>query len=116
LAAFLIVAFFAMTAFLSFEATRYEELFRQLEMKVLPVPTEGFLAMAAFVRSPVGLIVWTLGALIGAGLVQMGVFDGRLKAVAALLILAILASAGLYFIGVRLPIVKIQRALEAQSR
>jgi hypothetical protein len=106
-----IVSFFGILGALSVAAEKFENIFVQLDMRVLPAPTEAFLALARVVRSAVGFVVLTLGAAAGVACVLRGRFDPRLKGLtrAALVLAAFLIA--VFVLGLYLPIVRIQTSL-----
>lgn len=107
--AVMIPLFFALTAYLSFAAQRHAELFRQLEIKQLPVPMEAALAGAALARSPAGLALWTLAALSSAGLVLLGRFDERLGYLTIFACLGIAGALVIYGLALLWPTARMMR-------
>ena len=88
------------------------ETFDQLGMKDLPVPTEAMIAVARFVRTPLGSI---LIAAAGAALVALGLrgsFDRVLRKLIMGNVVGVLFLVGFYVQSLFLPIIKIQEALK----
>src|SRR5262245_5297981 len=56
-------------------ARRYEEIFKQLEMHQLPLPTEGMLALGRFVRTTGGVVTVVAVGLILTMLAAKGALD-----------------------------------------
>ena len=97
-------------------ARRFEEIFNELEMSVLPAPTELCVAVGRLVRSPAGL------ALVGAAGVTLAVlglrgrFDARLRKLIIGNVLAVVGLMAFYSLGLYMPIVQIRHALKSESR
>lgn len=107
----LILGLFGMMAVLSQAAVHSEAIFLQLEMKALPAPTEGFLALAGALRTPLGRAVWLLAGLGLAALAFRGAFDRHLNGFIALTVLLLLLLPGFYYLALQLPIWRIERSL-----
>jgi type II secretory pathway component PulF len=96
---------------LAFLAGSFQQIFEQMEMKELPLPTEAFLALSAFLRRPVGLIGFCLLELALIALMLRGSLDRVLRkwTVANAIFLTLLIP--FYVLSVHLPIIKIQQTL-----
>ncbi|MBI3855009.1 MAG: hypothetical protein HY293_04885 [Planctomycetes bacterium] len=93
-------------------ARGYEAIFEQMEMRVLPLPTESLLSLGQFVRSAAGTVAVLLLAGVLIALTLKGLFDEVLiKLILANSIWATLIIPFAY-LSLHLPIVQIQRALE----
>ncbi len=93
-------------------ARKVAEIFNELGMERLPPPTEALLAMAAFVRAPVGSI---LMAASGSALVVLGLrgaFDGVLKKLIVGNVAGVFLLIGFYIQCLFVPLAKIQEALK----
>lgn len=104
-------AFFGILGGLSVAAREVEAVFQQLSMTMLPPPTEGFLALARFVGSPLGFAVFTLAALGASAVILRGGADRRLKPLTIAAVVATVLVNGLFALSIYLPILKIQQHL-----
>ncbi|HLY74148.1 MAG TPA: hypothetical protein VKU80_08525 [Planctomycetota bacterium] len=95
----------------AFITEKFEVIFRQMEMKELPLPTEAFLALARFVRWPVGLVLLSLVDLSLIALAQRGILDRPLKKLVWANVIFLLLVVPFYVLSVFLPIIRIQQAL-----
>jgi hypothetical protein len=95
-------------------ARKFEEIFKQVGMEVLPFPTEVLLAVSAFVRTPAGSILMAAsgGALVVLGL--RGAFDGVLRKLIAGNVVGVLLMLGFYTQCLFVPLAKIQEAIKEQ--
>jgi len=101
---------------LCFIARRFEEIFKDMEMRHLPLPTEACIAVGQLVRSPAGLV---LVAAVGVALAVLGLrgrFDAGLRGLIKINVLAVLGLMAFYTLSLYLPIVRIQQALKSESR
>ena len=88
-----LVSFLAILGGLSVFMIRFESYWARMQMKKLPPPSAGFVGVANFVRSPVGLLVLATTALMFAVAVSRGRFDawlGRLLVFFVILTLFVL--------------------------
>lgn len=90
---------------------RFEEVFRQLEMKILPLPTELFLALARLARSVPGILALAAGVIAASLAVWRGKADPHLRKAAVAGILAAGLLPLFFVVAVYLPVLKIQQAL-----
>lgn len=93
-------------------ARSYEEIFNQMEMRQLPLPTESLLALGRFVRTTVGLM--TVVAL-GVGLSVLtvrGTFDRVLIRGVVINCIGIALLIPFAYLSLHMPIVQMQRQLE----
>jgi len=97
---------------LSFATAKFERVFDRLEMRELPLPTEGALALSRFVRWPpgLGLVLLAMASLIV--LAQKGVLDPVLKKLFWANVLFLFPGVGCWVMSIFIPILKIQHSLE----
>jgi hypothetical protein len=97
---------------LCWTARKFEDIFKQIGMEVLPFPTEALLAVSSFVRGPAGsiLIAASATALVLLGL--RGAFDGVLKKLIAGNVVGVALLIGFYIQCLFVPLAKIQEALK----
>jgi len=97
---------------LSFVTGSFEKVFAEMEMRELPLPTEGILALSRFLRWPPGLALFViLVALIVYG-ARRGALDLILKKLIWANVIALLVMIPLWVLSIFLPIIKIQQQLE----
>jgi len=93
-------------------ARGYDEIFNQMEMRQLPLPTEGILALGRFIRTAVGILVVIGVAAALVTLTILGAFDKFLVKLIVLNCIAIGLVLPVGYLSLHMPIVHIQRALE----
>lgn len=106
------VATLALTAGFSWVARGFDTVFRELEMKALPAPTEAFLALAAFLRTPVGAASLVLLAAVLVSVALKGGFDRILSPLIVANALFGLILVPFATLSLRMPVLQIQRALD----
>lgn len=97
---------------LSFVTAKFERIFSDMEMRQLPIPTEGALALSRWVREPVGLVLVLLALSVLIGLAQKGALDQVLQNLIWANALFLFFGAGFWVMAIFLPIIKIQQALQ----
>jgi hypothetical protein len=93
-------------------ARKFEEIFEQLGMKDLPLPTEALVALARFVRTPAGSVLMAAG---GATLVLLGLrgtLDRVLRKLIVGNVVGVFFLVAFYVQSLFIPIMKIQEALK----
>jgi hypothetical protein len=91
---------------------KFEEIYAQLEMKTLPLPTELFIAVTHVVRTPLGFIVTTLLFGIPIALGLRGTFDRFLRKLVVVNVVGVGMLVAFYVLALVVPILKIQQALK----
>jgi len=107
-----VVIFLTMLTGLGWFARGYDEIFNQMEMRQLPLPTEGILALGRFIRTAVGILVVIGVAAALVTLTILGAFDKFLVKLIVLNCIAIGLVLPVGYLSLHMPIVHIQRALE----
>ena len=101
--------------YLSFIARKFEEIFIQLEMKGLPLPSEFCIAVARFVRHPAVVVLLAVAAVALVVLALRGALDRRLRRLITANVVATGVLVGFYVLSLFLPILRIQHELEKQQ-
>jgi hypothetical protein len=91
---------------------KFDEIYRQMEMHYLPLPTEVAVAWSRFIRWPVGFSIFAVFVIVVILLAQRGLFDRFLKKLILGNVLAIAIMIPFWVLAVYMPIVKIQQTLE----
>jgi hypothetical protein len=99
---------------LSWIVPKFEAIFKQLEMKHLPAPTELLLATAGVIRTPLGSITVVMAGVTLIALVFKGVFDPRLKRMFLFNVAGALALIPFAYLSLYMPILRIQRELQGR--
>ncbi len=107
----LIWSFFGVLGGVSMFAGRLEAIFIQLRMRILPAPTELFLALGRGVRHPIGFVLCTLTAVGVSALVLRGAFDARLKVLTIATVVGTVLFNGLYLLAILLPTALLRHGL-----
>jgi type II secretory pathway component PulF len=93
---------------------KFEEIYDQLGMTDLPVPTVLFLLLARFARSPIGMATFSACLIVLVVLARRGTFDERLKKLIWGNFLGLFGLTGFITLAIFLPIIKIQETLNTK--
>lgn len=96
---------------LAFGSAPFERVFEQMEMRKLPAPTEAFLALSGFLRSPAGLIGFGLVELGLIALILRGSLDRVLRKWTVANAIGVALLIPFYVLTVYLPVLRIQHEL-----